>query len=462
MARMQLARDFLRETPTTEDELRDLLVEHGAKVVATNDTPCNEHSEVCNHFDSITHNGTGNHSKICNLNHLLYQLHQFSNKADVDDVNHELSQIALFLNPPGHGTRSNFTAYFANISFQKKKKCKCRDVSCYPVVFEALDKTGVYGDYAKYGVDLRVNVAREHTYAKIKEEIQHFDNVISKSKKKDRRSIITDRKTPWTPGDEFRFYDFKRVELNRLLLLGLLVSGVLFCVAGNMRLSGFHMPSTCSILFAKRLDLKSGSKVRTAYNCDPSVLMLSNRWLFLVVSMILTVQVFQFFERKELWIEAYLNHPLSLLIILFFSGALLTICSNREPDASRAYCFAGYSTYFRHYCTLLLCVLIAASIVIWYSWLRLVPSHPSRAIGQIIISLIFIAWVLILFFKQLNQLSPIMCKFEPSSGQPQDVQIGENKWLLISAAGFEGKLLLDVCTIAVTILFAITGIQVAL
>lgn len=287
-----------------------------------------------------------------------------------------------------------------------------------PVVVRTNDPKG---DYANYQIDMRVS---DHVYRTKKEFIDDARLFINarirwQAKSPETKWFMSDKKW-YLPGGFVRFYDYKRDYLNRMILGGLVTSLAIFGLLTSSGLGGFNSPAWRLIFGKSKIYLSSEGSKQSPFNRNITILQSSNLWLWGTFATILLIQHRQVGERKELWAEGWINHPVSFIILLFFGLALAVATRPRVETKGSEYFLDDYLNHYRQLNWCILCIPLSALIVIYFSAAILMPTDPRRAWIQIFVSVVVFGlsiWRLIKTARHANTIKCRESKDDPVSQQ---------------------------------------------
>lgn len=385
--RMALMAKLLETPPADIDDLDTILRECDGKIVVPTGAP----------------EGTTVEDQKIALIGLLEKWEQLN---DEELATEELDKIALFLSPDTN---------------EKKGEDP-------PLVIKTKPSFG--GHYFDYGVDLRVHEAAALTKKEIIEDVNWFvksKKNYDRNQNKGRTWFISDSETKLRPGDEYKFYDYKRYLLNWMIVLGLITSFSFLAFLTGSALGGIEPPTWRQILKEAEFKVNSSGKKITPFNLDTKVTEMNNAWLFAALGIALVVQILQAGERKELLAEGVVNHPTSLLLILALVFVIAIAFRRLSPNKAKSYSLEDYVKYFRTCNWCLLGIPLCSIIVIMWSLGVLLPSDPWRAVTQTVISIGFLAAALWAIVRRLNDVSEIECRLSKDSDPKELTKVGQHK-----------------------------------
>lgn len=385
--RMHLAAEMLTNKSMTEstDKLVAVLKENDARI-----------------------QGSGPEAVEENKRELLGYLKKWNELSEEENPLEELTELSKFLSPKSYGGSE-----------------------VAPVIVES--SIPPKGDYANWGIDVRVNTTGNTKKKEFLDGVQDYIDAEDNWKDDSKNSnwFVSDAVTAWWPADEYRFYDFKRDRLNRMILGGIAASlGILGVLLGSF-LGGFDPPSWRQIFREKKFILTGKGRVKAPFNCDIAITRVSNCWLGGILLIVVLIQIRQFLERKELWAEAWINHPASFIVISAFGFALAASCRSLSPSRDKEYFLEDYLNHFRQITFCILCVPVASLIVIVFSLSILMPSDPTRAWWQILIGISFILASVWSFRHMIKSAKKIKCRENRNSDEENPVDLGKYLHLII-------------------------------
>ncbi len=297
----------------------------------------------------------------------------------------------------------------------------------------AIESTPERGDYREYGIDLRVNAKSIRTKEQIVQDAGVF--LLAESEWREKRAgrtwFLSDPTSPFKPADEYRFYDFKRERLNQLILGGMLSSVGALGLVLSARIGAFKAPGLGRILTAPSIQLELSDTAKIPYSDDIGLLGARIRgWLLagivILGATILTVQRYQIKERKEMWVEGWVNHPASFVVILCFGLVLLIGLRKPSPAVETEFFVEDYLKFFRTFSLILICIPVAAVSTIVYSLGVLLPSDPVRAWGQTVISTGFMAVALLCLINSSRRVFGKKCRVSAHSPEVTEIRLRDH------------------------------------
>lgn len=280
------------------------------------------------------------------------------------------------------------------------------------------------GDYRNFQIDLRVNRTGDTTKKQVVDDAEWLVRTYARARESS--GILSDGNTALWPADEYRFYDYKRDCLNRIVLGGLVAALGALALLIVSSLRGFEPPTWRQIFRERTFQLSGKGRSTTPYDADAKVAMLSNAWLWLALLMIVTIQYRQMLERKELWLEGWVNHPASFIIILCFVLSLGISFRSLSKSRQREFFLEDYLNHFRQHNWTLLCVPVAAIVVLRYSYSTLMPTDPTRAWIQIGIGTIFALLSLASFVYMIRSIRKITCRRDKDAPSLEHIRLGDH------------------------------------
>lgn len=315
----------------------------------------------------------------------------------------------------------------------------------------SLPETNRTGHYAKVGVNLRVR-SDVTTREQFRKELDVFNNAISTWKDKihkGHRFFISDLHTPWWPADEFGFYDYKRGSLNELILTACVVAFGILAVLLGVSLGGLKPPSWKAILKDPVISIRTLEHPKSPFNKGIQVFRCSNWWVALLVGLSGLYQYLQYGEHKEMFVEAWLNHPISPLIMLaVVFSIVIGVSGEPTPHDPASFCCEDYVSHFRSIFGCILCVFAGVGMLAVYSIHTLSETDPKRTVIQLVLAFGVSVLASIGMRTNWKRFASIKCR---ASKENKDIVELRNYWLSLLLPIKELPLLL--LNLSATVLF---------
>lgn len=311
------------------------------------------------------------------------------------------------------------------------------------------------GDYEERGLDVRVDDDSDVTKEIVVNDARRFLRVLERyDSESGTYGFVVDPATPFRPADEYRFYDPDRDRLNLIVLGG--VASALGLMFWSLRLT--RGLSTTEPDFDHKRSSASAvpAEDHTHQNARRQFSWVS---ALLTLIVVIVVQILQSMERRELYVEGWVNHPAGVLVVV---GYLTTVGVLWNVSRRRLSSFKTrpLEEHLAHYRSVLRCagaIGLVCLVIGAYSLLVLWPSDATRACIQIGICVVVVLVLIGIVRRVLATINDLQCRKKAEPNLDELVFVGNYSYELLMVQ-FDWTLLANIIAIVLAVLLIVLGI----